>query len=78
MEDRALVIVATWDPEARVYVATSEDVPGLVAEAETVEALIEALRTIVPELLRENAALVKRPPTAPVIEVRLENIRLAS
>ncbi|NPD68918.1 DUF1902 domain-containing protein [Lichenicola cladoniae] len=47
-------IRAHWDTDARVWWAESEDVPGLVAEAETHEALIADLRMIVPELLMLN------------------------
>lgn len=47
-------VQADWDPEAWVWVATSDDVPGLATEAETIEALTEKLRTIVPELLEAN------------------------
>ena len=42
-------IQADWDPEASVWVATSEDVPGLATEAETIEALTEKLRVMIPE-----------------------------
>ena len=44
-------ITATWDDEARVWVATSDDIPGLVTEADTVEALTAKLKVIIPELL---------------------------
>ena len=44
-------VQADWDPEADVWVATSDDVPGLATEAETIEALMQKLRVIVPELL---------------------------
>jgi predicted RNase H-like HicB family nuclease len=47
-------IRAEWDDEACVWVATSEDVPGLATEAETVERLIEKLRDMIPELLDVN------------------------
>jgi Domain of unknown function (DUF1902) len=33
---------------------TSEDVPGLATEAETLEALTEKLRGLIPELLEAN------------------------
>ena len=33
---------------------TSEDVPGLAIEADTLEALTQKLRTLVPELLQLN------------------------
>ena len=49
-----LFIRAEWDPEAGVWVATSDDVPGLATEAETLEALSVKLETMVPELLDAN------------------------
>ena len=45
---------AEWDDEARVWVATSDDVPGLVTEAETLEGLSAKLQVLVPELLDAN------------------------
>lgn len=45
---------AEWDSEAGVWVAESEDVAGLVAEAETLEALTEKLRSLIPELIELN------------------------
>ena len=45
---------ADWDPEAEAWVATSDDVPGLATEAETIERLTEKLRTLIPELLEAN------------------------
>ena len=47
-------IRAEWDDEAAVWVATSDDVPGLVTEAETMELLSAKLESLVPELLAEN------------------------
>lgn len=44
-------VAAFWDKEAKVWVATSDDVPGLVTEAETVEQLLDKLRIMIPELL---------------------------
>jgi len=43
-----------WDGEAGVWVATSEDVPGLVAEADSIDALSDKLEVLVPELLLVN------------------------
>ena len=34
-----LVVKADWDSEAKVWTATSGDVPGLVAESPTIEKL---------------------------------------
>lgn len=50
-------VQAFWDSEAQVWVATSEDVPGLVTEAETTEKLLDKLKTLVPELLEANGLL---------------------
>ncbi len=47
-------IRAFWDEEARVWVATSEEVPGLVTEADTIEKLVEKLKVLIPELLEAN------------------------
>lgn len=47
-------IRAEWDDEAAVWVATSDDVPSLVTEAETMELLCAKLESLVPELLSEN------------------------
>ena len=52
---RTLILVrAHWDDEALVWVATSEDVPGLVTEAETMEELREKVLVMIPELLEAN------------------------
>jgi predicted RNase H-like HicB family nuclease len=46
-----IIVKATWDPEARVFVAESDDVPGLVTEAESIEALRVKLPGIIQDLL---------------------------
>jgi predicted RNase H-like HicB family nuclease len=48
---------ADWDPEVSVWVATSDDVPGLATEAPTLEALAEKLRILISELLQANSLL---------------------
>ena len=50
----AYTVRADWDPEAEVWVAVSDEVPGLATEAGTLEALAEKLRTLIPELLEAN------------------------
>ncbi len=47
-------VSAFWDAEANVWVASSDDLPGLVTEASTIEALTEKLKVIIPELLELN------------------------
>ena len=43
-----------WDSEAAVWVATSDDIPGLVLESGSIDALIERVRYAAPELLALN------------------------
>ncbi len=52
--EKPLLVKAFWDEEAKVWVAVSEDVPGLATEAETMEALVEKLKIMIPELLKYN------------------------
>ena len=49
-----LLIKLTWDPDAAVWIAESDDVPGLVLESGSFDALIERVRFTVPELLELN------------------------
>ena len=54
---KAYVITAQWDSEAGVWVAESDDIPGLVAEAESLNVLRDKIRMLVPELLEVNGCL---------------------
>jgi predicted RNase H-like HicB family nuclease len=47
-------VLAQWDSEAEVWVAESDDVPGLLAEAESPSSLAPKLRVLIPELLELN------------------------
>ena len=40
-----------WDNEAAVWIATSDDLPSLVLESGSCDALIERVKYTVPELL---------------------------
>lgn len=50
---RPIVIHADWDPDAAVWVATTNDLKGLVTEADTVEALRAKLPGMILDLLEE-------------------------
>ena len=52
------LVTATWDDEAEVWVATSDDIPGLVTEAPNLDLLRERILSVVPELLEDNAHLL--------------------
>ncbi len=48
------IITFTWDNEADVWIATSKDIPGLVLESGSFDALMERVRYTIPELLELN------------------------
>jgi hypothetical protein len=52
------IVSALWDDEAKVWVATSDDIPGLTTEARTLDTLVERVNAVAPELLDDNAHLV--------------------
>lgn len=47
-------VQADWDPEARVWISTS-NIPGLVVEAATLPEFVEIVEALAPELLADNA-----------------------
>jgi predicted RNase H-like HicB family nuclease len=79
---RVLVVRAEWDAEASTWVAYSDDVPGLATGADSMEDLVQKLKTVVPELLEENGLLA--PPPADldipffVLAQRIEHARRSS
>ena len=54
--NQPIQVRAFWDEEAQVWVAESDDVPGLVTEASSLDQLVEKLKTLIPELLAENGS----------------------
>ena len=66
--ERAYVVTATWDDEAKVWVAQSDDVPGLVTEVATLGELQAKIRVLVPELLELNHQLPEGDVAA--VEIR--------
>ena len=48
------VINLKWDDSAQVWIATSKDIPGLVLESGSYDALIEKIKVAVPELIELN------------------------
>ncbi len=62
-------IAAFWDADAEVWTASSEDVPGLATEADTLEALTARLRILVPELLQLNHIIPENKASIVAIEI---------
>jgi hypothetical protein len=63
---RPIVVHADWDPEAEVWVATTQDIKGLVIEAESIEALRAKLPGMVINLLQETG-VSDLPPSIEIV-----------
>ena len=55
--ERKLLVKENWDSDAKVWIAESDDVPGLVTEAGNMEQLIKKLKILIPELLELNKSI---------------------
>ena len=52
--DQIYLIFAEWCQSENTWIASSNDIPGLVAESESIESLSTKLQSLVPELLLLN------------------------
>jgi len=52
--NKPLCVHTDWDANAGVWVATSNDVPGLATEAVSIRALVVKMKTLIPDLLEAN------------------------
>ncbi|MGD0075763.1 MAG: DUF1902 domain-containing protein [Candidatus Binataceae bacterium] len=73
MAKNTVTVKAEWDDEAKVWVAESDDVPGLVTEAEDRNKLVAKLTALIPELLELNETSIDRTqPLEVVLQFRGE------
>jgi len=72
MVGKPLFVHAEWDDEAEVWVASSDDVPGLATEGSTIEGLIEKLKVMIPELLEANGEAVEGQVPFEILTRRFE------
>jgi predicted RNase H-like HicB family nuclease len=81
MLKRVFTVTCEWDEEAGVWYVIESDVPGLVAEAATREAMAELLQRRVPELIELNMPeLAEQTSPRPPVELLIQSqqrIRLA-
>ena len=68
MQKLPIDIVAEWDPEASVWVATSEDIAGFVMEDATLERLVSRVPGVLEDLIELNNVELPRD----VVEVPFE------
>ena len=64
-----LEVYAEWDADAEVWIATSEDIPGLCVQADDFDELMETIIALAPELLAANHVAIQ--PTIP-LHIRAE------
>ena len=69
------VVKFVWDDDANVWIATSNDIPGLILESGSFDALLERVRFAVPELLSLNA-ISDSPLSLEFVSERHERIAL--
>lgn len=56
-----LEVRVTWDDGVKVWIATSDDIPGLCAQANTLEELVDVVSDLAPELLELNGVILSAP-----------------
>lgn len=74
MAHKVYSVKADWDGDAGVWVATSDEVPGLATEAGTFDGLVEKLRVMIPELLEANGVVSAEEAAAASFRVSAERI----
>ena len=73
-----LEVRAEWDDEAGVWMATSEDVPGLCVQADTLDDLIATATALAPELLADNRCAPAAAIQLRFLAERTATIRVAA
>lgn len=58
---RSIIVRADWDDEAKVWVATSNDIDGLVIEADRMEELGPKLQAAILDLIEVNGVDLEGP-----------------
>ena len=74
----AYAVSAQWDSAARVWVATSDSVPGDAIEAATCEEVLEVVEDALPDLFRENGLDYSKASVSVVFDSRVETIQSAA
>jgi hypothetical protein len=71
-------VQAHWDDKAGVWWAESEDVHGLVAEAATLEGLLDDIKLLIPELLELNHGSSARQIQIQLVADRVASVLIAA
>ena len=69
MAEHVYAVRCTWDPDAEIWIAESDDVPGLATGVDTLDALVDKLKMVIPELLEANDLLSSDSEDIPFVVV---------
>jgi hypothetical protein len=61
------LVFAEWCSSENIWIASSNDIPGFVAEAESIESLSTKLQSLIPELLLLNKYATEEQITIEII-----------
>ena len=67
--DDVFTVEAKWYED--MWVATSDDIPGLAVEARNLNELCDLLKVIIPELLEENSHLIEQKNLPVILNTHL-------
>ena len=67
--DNVFTVEAKWYED--MWVATSDDIPGLAVEARSLNELCDLLKVIIPELLEENSHLIEQKNLPVILNTHL-------
>ena len=56
-------VILSWDEESAVWIAESQDLPGLILESGSFDALVERVKYAIPDLLELDGPITKLPIT---------------
>ena len=73
----SIIVHATWDEDAKVWVATSGDIDGLAEEAETIEILEPKITAAIADLI-ELHGIASTLPEIPVYIMAEQVSRVAN
>ncbi|MBU3575959.1 DUF1902 domain-containing protein [Polynucleobacter sp. UK-Mo-2m-Kol15] len=61
------LVLAEWCNTENIWIASSNDIPGFVAEADSIESLSTKLQSLVPELLLLNKQATEEQITIEIV-----------
>ena len=67
--DNVFTVEAKWYED--IWVAASDDIPGLAVEARNLNELCDLLKVIIPELLEENSHLIEQKNLPVILNTHL-------